>query len=351
MERLIGPLPEDVLAGLQVESRHWLVDPATGEHRESNSDMAAKAAKQALDLAGIEVEQVELLTLCTSSPDYMLPAMVTFVQEKLGLQKCAVVEIRSGADGPMEALDVARLSLEQGSSQTAVVIGSEAISPLLVPLFLGKEPDSLRMRDRLPIYNHGDGAGAIVLQASDEADGILGSAMACIGGGKKPGMQIVGGGTHAPLHKQLAAPRFIELKVDVVEAGRFTPTVLVEALADTLRHCGVSADSIDLCVIPEGNAGYVLAELRAAGLPTDDFLALQGKIFDNLSLVSATGSAALPLALDHAWKTGAVKPGDRVMLVAIEVSKWIYAGNVLTWTARTCPAQADASTGTPAGLP
>jgi 3-oxoacyl-[acyl-carrier-protein] synthase-3 len=168
--------------------------------------------------------------------------------------------------------------------------------------------------------------------------------MASVGGNRKPGMRIVGSGTHAPIHKQIAARRPVDLQVDVVESGRFTPYVLTEALVDVLRGSGVSAEAIDLCVIPEGNAGYMTDELREAGLLTPEWTALEDKIFENLTLVGATGSAAVPLAMDYAWKTGKVKQGDQVMLLAIETSKWIYAGMVLTWTAASCPA----STASPA---
>jgi 3-oxoacyl-[acyl-carrier-protein] synthase-3 len=100
-----------------------------------------------------------------------------------------------------------------------------------------------------------------------------------------------------------------------------------------LKASGVTADEIDVCVIPEGNAGYMVEELKEAGLLTPEWLALEGKIYENLTEVGATGSAAVPLALDDAWKKGQVKPGDTVMLLAIETSKWKYAGMVLEWTA------------------
>ena len=86
--------------------------------------------------------------------------------------------------------------------------------------------------------------------------------------------------------------------------------MLTEALCDVLARSGVSAEAIDVCIIPEGNAGYMVEELKEAGLLTPEWLALEGKIFENLALVGATGSAAVPLALDYAWKTGRVKPGD-----------------------------------------
>jgi 3-oxoacyl-[acyl-carrier-protein] synthase-3 len=311
-----------------------MVDPATGEHRINNSEMATKAALRALEAAGIEPGAVGLIVASTASPEYLLPPLATFVQEALGLTRCATIEIRSGCAGFVEALDVARLYLERDAHDTALVIGSEAISPLLVPVFLGKDPESIRMRDRMNPYNFGDGAGAIVLHSGNgEGGGVLGSAIACVGGDRKPGMQIVGAGTHRPVHEQLQAKTFIELRVDVVESGRFTPHVLTEALEDVLRRGGVGAESIDVCVIPEGNAGYVVEELEEAGLLTPEWLALKGKIVENITDVGATGSAAVPLALDEAWRAGRVKPGDRVMLLAIETSKWKYAGLVFDWTA------------------
>jgi len=338
LERLVGPLPSDILEGIQVRTRHWMVDTRTGDHNEANSDLAYKAVKQALDRAGVEPAQVELLVLCTASPDYLLPPAVTFLQDRLGLQRCATLEIRSGCAGTAEGLDVARLYLERGTYRTAVVAGSDTISPLLVPMFRGKTPDGIRMRDRLTLYNFGDGAGAMVLQAFDEGPGILGAKAACIGGGKKPGMQIYGGGTAEPLHKQQAKKQLVELKVDVIESGRFTPFVLTEALRELCEVSSVGPESIDHCIIPEGNAGYMTEELQAAGCLTPEWLALQGKILENLALVGATGSAALPLAVDYGWKTGQIKTGDRLMLLAIETSKWKYAGMVLPWTAGPCPA-------------
>ncbi len=334
LESFVGGVPEDVLEGLQVKTRHWIADPRTGEQGETNAEMAGKAAKQALELADIDPGEVQLLVMSTASPDYHLPATVTFVQDALGLERCATVEIRSGCAGAVEALDLARMYLERGRYANAVVIGSEAISPLLVPIWLDQDPNRVRMRDKLGIYSFGDGAGAMVLTAEEGEDGgVLGSAIACVGGGRKPGMQVVGGGTHQPIRKQLEAKRLIDMRVDVVESGRFTPYVLTEGMRETVAASGVAADAVDICIIPEGNAQYMTDELREAGLLTEEWTALEPKIFENLSLVGATGSAAVPLAVDYGWKTGKLVPGQLVMLLAIETSKWIYGGWVFPWTA------------------
>ena len=344
LESFAGGLPDDVLEGLQVKTRHWIADPRTGEQGETNAEMAGKAAKQALELADIDPGEVELLVMSTASPDYHLPATVTFVQDALGLERCATVEIRSGCAGAVEALDLARMYLERGRYQNAVVIGSEAISPLLVPIWLGQDPNRVRMRDKLGIYSFGDGAGAMVLTAEEGEDGgVLGSAIACVGGGRKPGMQVVGGGTHQPIQKQLEAKRLIDMRVDVVESGRFTPYVLTEGMRETVAASGITADAVDVCIIPEGNAEYMTDELREAGLLTEEWTALEPKIFENLSLVGATGSAAVPLAVDYGWKTGKLVPGQIVMLLAIETSKWIYGGWVFPWTAAPLASAASTS--------
>src|SRR4051812_40069967 len=167
IERLVGPLVPEVAEGISMKRRFWIVDPATGEHRDSNSGMATRAARQALARAGLAPEQVDLMILATGTPDYPLPPTVNLVQDQLGLQRCATLEIRSGGAGVPQGMDIARMYLEQGTYTNALVIGSEVISPAMVPMFLGKHPDQIRMRDRLPLYMFGDGAGAVVLQARE----------------------------------------------------------------------------------------------------------------------------------------------------------------------------------------
>ena len=340
IERLCGPLPDNVLDGLQVTRRHWAIDPATGRHLVTNSEMAAAAARQALRRADLDPAEVDLLVTSTASPEYLLPAAVTFVQERLGLRRCAVVEVRSGCAGAMQALEIARGKLADGSHRTAVVIGSEVISPVLAPIYLGREPDAVRLRDRISLYNFADGAGAMVLRAEPVSGGeppasFLGSVNACIGGDRRPGMQIVGGGTDAPVADQLRRRRMFDLRLDVVESATFGPQVFVAGLADLLTRTGLSLADVDACVLPEGNAGYFSSELEEAGMSAEDWKVLQPKLVENLADVGATGSAAVPLALDHACASGRIQPGDRVLLLAVETSRWLYAGTGLTWTAES----------------
>jgi 3-oxoacyl-[acyl-carrier-protein] synthase-3 len=336
LERLCGPLPEDILAGMEVRSRHWIADPETGEHRTGTSEMAAAAARQALRRAGIEAAEVDLLVMSTASPEHALPAAVTFVQERLGLERCAVVEVRAGCVGAVQALDYARRMLADGTYRTALVIGAESISPVLVPVYLGRDPYRVRMRDRLTLYTFGDGAGAVVLRAGEEgsaADDPLGHTFAtqCLGGARKPGMQVIGGGTDAPLAEQRARARLMDIRLDVPGTAEFGPQVFVAGMRDMLDRSGLSMSEIDVCVLPEGNAEYFSKEFEAAGLGADEHAALQKNIVENLADVGATGSAAVPLALDAGVVAGRVGPGDTVLLLAIEASRYLYAGLTLTW--------------------
>lgn len=338
IEKIVGPLPEEVLAGLSIQQRYWMIDPATGEHLDSNSGMAFKASQAALSSAGLEPEQVDLMILATGTPEYPLPPSVNLVQEKLGLERCATMEIRSGGAGTALGLDIARMWIEQGRNETALVIGCEAISPAIAPVFLETEPEKIRMRDRLPLYMFGDGAGAIVVQAADSDQGLRPGANRAIGGLHKPGIHCIGGGTHAPLLTQQRSRRMVDLRVDVVGAGEFTPVMVAEALSDTLVAGGLAAADADWCLIPEGNVGWMLDSMRESGVLTPEWVALQGRIFDNLAYTGACGCAAVPLFLDHAWREGMIQPGQQVVLIGVEATKWMYAGIVCDWTAPTPPA-------------
>ena len=116
-------------------------------------------------------------------------------------------------------------------------------------------------------------------------------------------MQIIGAGTHAPVHKQLKAKRLVDLKVDVVESGQLHALRADRgADRDAARARTCRAEDDRRLPDPRGQRGYMIEELKEAGLLTPEWMALEGKIVENLTLVGATGSAAVPLALDHAWQ-------------------------------------------------
>jgi 3-oxoacyl-[acyl-carrier-protein] synthase-3 len=336
LEKYVGPLPDDVLEGIQVKTRYWMIDPVTGKHVINNSRMAEAASRQALERAGVEVDEVDLIVVCTATPEYTLPNVATTLQHYLGLESVAAIEIRGACAGWVQALDLARRQLADGTVRTALVVGSESVSPLMAPLFLDKDPERVRMRDRLTLYTFGDGAGAVVLRAepagSSQEDGF-GYVNACVGGLRKPGMEIIGGGTDVSQAEQLRRRQLIQMKIDVPGTSTFGPQVFVRAIQEMARKDGLSIAEYDAIVLPEGNADYFADEYEAAGLSAEDNQALSGRIVENLADVGATGSAAVPLSLDAGWTSGRIKPGDRIVLLGIEASRYVYTGLSVTWQA------------------
>ncbi|MEU1263517.1 3-oxoacyl-[acyl-carrier-protein] synthase III C-terminal domain-containing protein [Streptomyces cellulosae] len=336
LEKYVGPLPDDVLDGIQVKTRHWMIDPATGEHLINNSRMAERASRQALERAGVEPGELDLIVVCTATPEYTLPNVATTLQHYLGLESVAAIEIRGACAGWVQALDLARRQLADGTARTALVVGSEVGSPLLAPLFLDKDPARVRMRDRLTLYTFGDGAGAVVMRASDPAEepaDDFAFVNACVGGLRKPGMEIIGGGTDVPQAEQLRRRQLIQMKVDVPGTSTFGPQVFVRAIQEMSRKDGRTLGEFDAIVLPEGNADYFSDEFEAAGLSAEDNRALDGRIVENLADVGATGSAAVPLSLDAGWTSGRIRPGDRIVLLGIEASRYVYTGLSMTWRA------------------
>jgi 3-oxoacyl-[acyl-carrier-protein] synthase-3 len=331
LEELVGSLPEGLLEGMHMQRRHWIVDPATGEHRDSTSGMATKAVRQALERAEIEPGELDLLILATATGDFILPPTPALVQDELGT-RCAVLEIRSGGAGVVQGLDIARLYLERGIYRTAAVVGADAISPVQAQIF-GGGSKRIKVRDRLLVYMFGDGAGAIIMQAGDES-AVLGAAIAGIGVGRAPGMEVRGGGgTHRPYLDQLKNGRPVDLYIDIEQASSYTATLTIEALSDLLDTTAVSPDSIDLLVTPEADTEWMAEAFGEAGDRAAAWTALQSKVFNALPEIGAPGCAALPLGLDRAWSQGRLQPGQRVMLLGMETTKWIYAGMIVDWTA------------------
>jgi 3-oxoacyl-[acyl-carrier-protein] synthase-3 len=123
----------------------------------------------------------------------------------------------------------------------------------------------------------------------------------------------------------------MDMKIDIEQASTFTATLTTEAVRDVLARADLQAEAIDLCVTPEADTDWMASALHADGSPAPEWLALEGRIFNALPQFGAPGCAALPLGLDLAWTSGRVTPGQRVLLLGMETTKWIYAAMVVDW--------------------
>lgn len=262
------------------------------------SDLAATAARRALEAAGMAAEQIDLIIVATSTPDMVFPSTACLVQQKLGIQGGAAFDLQAVCAGFVYALSVADSMIRSGLATRAVVIGAEVFSRLL------------DFNDRTTCVLFGDGAGAVVLEASDRP-GILASDLHADGRHVDilctPG--AVSGG-------QLVGDAFI--KMDGQAVFKLAVKVLEEAARAVLAKAGRADSSIDWLIPHQANIRIMQGTAKKLKVPTD-------KLIVTVDEHGNTSAASVPLALDHAVRAGKVQRGHTVLLEGV--------GGGFTWGA------------------
>ncbi|MEO8279101.1 MAG: beta-ketoacyl-ACP synthase III [Ideonella sp.] len=304
-ERLSNQQLVDRLALRGVEtSDEWIVERTGIRARhfaspdEQASDLACTAARHALEAAGRQPADIDLIIVATSTPDMVFPSTACIVQRKLGIQGCPAFDVQAVCSGFVYALSVADSLIRTGGARRALVIGTEIFSRIL------------DFDDRTTCVLFGDGAGCVVLEASD-VPGILASELHADGRhadilctpGTVSGGQVVG----HPL-----------LKMDGPAVFRLAVGVLESVARSVLEKAGKSADDIDWLIPHQANIRIMHSTARKLRMPLD-------KLVVTLAEHGNTSAASIPLALDAAVRTGQVKPGDTVMLEGV--------GGGFTWGA------------------
>jgi 3-oxoacyl-[acyl-carrier-protein] synthase III len=262
------------------------------------SDLAVKAATAALEAAGRPVDDVDLLIVATSTPDMVFPSTACIVQRKLGLAGCAAFDLQAVCSGFVYALTVADAMIRSGSARCAVVIGSEVFSRIL------------DFRDRTTCVLFGDGAGAVVLEASD-TPGLLATDLHADGRhvdilctpGTVAGGQVVGD----PF-----------LKMDGQAVFKLAVGVLEDAARAVLARAGRTADDVDWLIPHQANIRIMQSTARRLKLPAE-------RLVVTVDQHGNTSAASVPLALDVAVRAGRIARGDTVMLEGV--------GGGFTWGA------------------
>ena len=262
------------------------------------SDMAVQAARHALEAAGRKPEEIDLIIVATSTPDMVFPSTACIVQRKLGAVGGAAVDVQAVCSGFVDGLAVADSMIRTGLASKALVIGSEVFSRIL------------DFKDRTTCVLFGDGAGAVVLEASDQP-GILASELHADGRHVEilctPG--TVSGG------KVLGDPL---LKMDGQAVFKLAVGVLESAARAVLAKAGRSDADIDWLIPHQANIRIMQGTARKLKMPAD-------KLVVTVDEHGNTSAASIPLALDVAVRKGQVKRGDTVMLEGV--------GGGFTWGA------------------
>lgn len=284
-----------------VETSHeWIVQRTGIEQRhiaaphETTSYLGIKAARRALDHAGLKPQDIDLIVVATSTPDYTFPSTATIVQEGLNIHQGAAFDLQAVCTGFVYAVAVADNFLRSGSHRRALVIGAETFSRIL------------DWQDRTTCVLFGDGAGAIVLEAQDgegtSADrGVLTSKLRS--DGRHRDKLYVDGGPGST--KTVGV-----LKMEGREVFRFAVGMVTDVINDAFAATGTNADELDWFVPHQANRRIITASAEKLGIAPE-------KVVITVDRHGNTSAASIPLALDVAVKDGRIRAGDLVMIEAI----------------------------------
>ena len=265
---------------------------------ESASSLALEASKAALASAGIGAQDVDLIIVATSTPDFIFPSTACLLQAKLGVKGCPAFDMQAVCSGFVYALATADLYIRSGQSRCALVVGAEVFSHIL------------DWNDRGTCVLFGDGAGAVILRADDKP-GILASALHA--DGSHAGILSVPGGVCGG---KVTGDPF--LRMDGPAVFKFAVRVLDEVARETLAKCDQRVEDVDWLIPHQANLGILESTTKRLGLPHE-------KLVVTVDRHGNTSAASVPLALDLAIRDGRIKPGHKVMLQGV--------GGGFTWGA------------------
>lgn len=281
----------------------WIVERTGIRYRhiaepdETTSSLATQSARRALDAAGMDAADIDLIIVATATPDQTFPATATIVQDDLGCNGGVAFDVAAVCSGFLYALSVAESMIRAGSAQNALVIGAETFSRIL------------DWEDRATCVLFGDGAGAVVLSGEETDRGIL-SARLHADGAHNQLLYVDGGaGTTGTVGK---------LRMKGREVFRHAVVNLSAVLVEALEAAGESADNIDWVVPHQANARILDATAKKLKLDP-------AKVIKTVDQHANTSAASVPLALDTAVSDGRVKRGDLLVLEAM--------GGGFTWGA------------------
>ena len=254
------------------------------------SDLAAAACRQAMAAAQVAPGDIDLIIVATSTPDMVFPSSAAILQHKLGITGCPVFDVQAVCSGFIYALTVANALIQTGTASKALVVGAEVFSRIL------------DFNDRTTCVLFGDGAGAVVLQASD-TPGILATDIHA--DGKHAGILCVPG--HVAGGSVLGDPL---LKMDGQAVFKLAVGVLDETARAVLAKAGRSAGDIDWLIPHQANIRIMQSTARKLKLPMD-------KVVVTVDQHGNTSAASIPLALDHAVRAGQIQRGQTLLLEGV----------------------------------
>lgn len=258
--------------------------------------MAAAAAKQALANAKLAPERLDLIICATLIPEYLFPSTASLVQNEIGAVRAGAFDLEAACAGFVYALSVARAYVVSGMAQNVLVIGSETMSRVI------------DWTDRSTCVLFGDGAGAVVVQATtDEQAGGIESAVLMADGSKANCLYIPAGGSRAPSSHETIDARLHFIKMNGPEVFKSAVRGMSNASEEALRMADLKLNDLDLMIAHQANARIVDAVAKRLSVPDE-------KVYQNLQRYGNTSAASIPIALYDAVRENRLQPGMKTVV-------------------------------------
>jgi 3-oxoacyl-[acyl-carrier-protein] synthase-3 len=303
LEQIVDTNDEWIRSRTGIEERRVASDP-----KETSATLGIAAARNALAVADVDPSKIDLVICATSSPEYIFPSTASLIQDAIGAHNAGAFDLSAACSGFVYALAMARGHILAGDAEYVLVLGAETLSRVV------------DWTDRNTCILFGDGAGAVLIAASDVPGGITASVLGSDGSGADL-LILPAGGSAMPANLETVSSGSHFMKMDGKAVFRFATRVMAEATRAVLDRAGLTTDDVDLVIPHQANLriiqNSVLKQLR---IPEE-------KVFVNLQKYGNTSTASIPIALCEAIKAGKVKPGDKLVFVGF--------GAGLTWAACT----------------
>ena len=296
-------LTNDELSRLVDTSDEWITTRTGIKERriaapeQAMSDLSEPACRAALEQAGVDPSEIDLLILATVTPDMTFPSTAAIVADRLGMPDAAAYDLSAGCTGFVYAVAQAHAMLASGLSRKALVVGGDVLSRIL------------DWTDRSTLVLFGDGAGAVVMEPLEDGGGFLGFELGADGGGGVH-LWLPGSGSRAFEDPER------HIKMNGREVFKFATRVLVHSAETLLDECGLGVDDVDVYVPHQANVRIIDHARKKLGIPEE-------RTVVNVDRYGNTSSGSIPLALADAEEDGRLKAGELVLMTGM--------GAGLTW--------------------
>jgi 3-oxoacyl-[acyl-carrier-protein] synthase-3 len=302
-ERMVDTSDEWIVQRTGIRERHMV---AKGE---TNSDLAARAARRALEAAGVRPEELDLIIISTITPDRFFPSTACYTQVKIGALKSAAFDLSAACSGFVYGMATAWNFIATGMYDRVLLVGSECMTR------------AVDFKDRNSCVLFGDGAGAVVLKPSNgEGRSEILDASLYAQGDTEEVMIIPAGGSTLPATPETVAQGMHLIKLRGREVFKFAVSRFADLIQNAIRKAGITKDEVGMVIPHQVNIRIIEAAVKKLDLPIE-------RVYTNIERFGNTSAASIPIALDEAVRAGRIRKGDLVILVAF--------GAGLTWASCT----------------